>query len=736
MKTVTKVKSHFLILAFLLTALLNSLHAAPSTNSSAAVFDDGDRVVFAGDSITHAGWWQVYIADYYLTRFPDRKIVFSNAGIAGDTAGGVLARFDRDVLRDQPNRAVVMLGMNDVGNNWFVAKPTSVQQTAWRNALNRYQQNMIRLLDAFAARNIPVTLVTPSPYDETAKLASASRPGKNEALGEASEFLKTIARERHLALVDFHGPMTRLNAKLQQIDSAATLTGPDRTHPRKPGYFVMAALFLQAQGAPATVASVSIRFPEKRIIRADNCLIADVRADGKSISFDYAPRALPFPVDPELKQAAAWTKFDESLNCEMLQIEGLLGGQYEVFIDGTNVGTFDAAELAKRINLALLDTPMRRAAEHLVELNHQRGGLEMQLRSLEWFGIQLDRFGIPRDDFTAIKARRAELIASPQAKPSMPFFEKQLDNYLKEKANEAAIRKEIADLTSAVESAHRTPQKYHIVVQPVGGLPDVETVIYKKAGDRELKLFVEKPANWKPKDHHPAIVFFHGGGWVQGSPNQFMKESEYFATRGMVCIRVEYRTIPKGDEGPPVVCCEDAKSAIRYVRSHAAELGIDPQHIVAAGASAGGHLAAFTALVPGVDDPADDLTVSCKPEALVLWNPVFNNGPGNYGYERMGDRYIEFSPAHHITSNAPPTSVFFGTQDQYVPRATAKAFQTGMERCGVRCKTIFYEGQKHGFFNEDPWLSKTLAAADQFLTSLGWLDNTAGKTAVSKAEWR
>ncbi len=257
-------------------------------------------------------------------------------------------------------------------------------------------------------------------------------------------------------------------------------------------------------------------------------------------------------------------------------------------------------------------------------------------------------------------------------------------------------------------------------------------LIYKQAEGCDLKLFVEKPAGWKPGGQRPAIVFFFGGGWVGGTPNQFLKESQYFARRGMVGIRVEYRTIPKGDPGPPMVCCEDAKSAMRYVRSHAVELGIDPRRIAAAGGSAGGHLAAFTGLVIGMDDPHDDLAVSCKPEALVLWNPVFNNGPGNYGYERLGGRYREFSPADNITSNAPPAIVFFGTQDKHVSVATAKAFQAEMEHCGVRCESNFYEGQAHGFFNKEPWLSKTLAAADQFLTSLGWLDKTTGKFISSK----
>ena len=248
-----------------------------------------------------------------------------------------------------------------------------------------------------------------------------------------------------------------------------------------------------------------------------------------------------------------------------------------------------------------------------------------------------------------------------------------------------------------------------------------ETLIYKKVENRELKLLVEKPKDWKVSDKRPAIVFYFGGGWVGGNPVQFEKQSQYLASRGMVGVRVEYRVIPKGDQGPPVMCCADAKSAMRYVRSHAAELGVDPQRIAAAGGSAGGHLAAFTGLVSGLDDPTDNLSVSPKPNAMVLFNPVFNNGPGHWGNGRVGERYKEFSPAHHITGDAPPTIVFLGDQDKLIPVSVLTEFEAGMKKAGVRCDAHVYSKAGHGFFNKDPHFTLTLIEADKFLTSLGWL---------------
>lgn len=248
-----------------------------------------------------------------------------------------------------------------------------------------------------------------------------------------------------------------------------------------------------------------------------------------------------------------------------------------------------------------------------------------------------------------------------------------------------------------------------------------EERVYKKVDGKELKLLVDKPPGWTAADKRPAIVFFFGGGWVGGTPKQFERHSAYFASRGMVGVRVEYRTIAKGDKGPPLLSCADAKSAIRHVRAHAVELGIDPARIAGSGGSAGGHLAAFTALVDGLDDPKDDLKVSCKPDALVLFNPVFNNGPGEWGHERVGKRYRDFSPAHHVKKGAPPTIVFLGEKDDLIPVKVAKDFQADMKKAGSRCDTHLYPGASHGFFNAAPYYEKTVIESDKFLTSLGWL---------------
>jgi acetyl esterase/lipase len=248
--------------------------------------------------------------------------------------------------------------------------------------------------------------------------------------------------------------------------------------------------------------------------------------------------------------------------------------------------------------------------------------------------------------------------------------------------------------------------------------PD-KIIPYKIVGDVTLSLHLFNPPDLKAGDARPAIVFFFGGGWVGGSPSQFYGQSRYLASRGMVCLSAEYR-VTRAHKTTPAECVKDGKSAIRWIRSHANELGIDPHRLAAGGGSAGGHVAAATGTVSGFNEDGEDTAVSCRPDALVLFNPVYDNGPKGYGHDRVKAYWREFSPMHNIDKDTPPTIVFFGTQDSLVPVATAEAYKARMEKVGARCDLHLYEGQAHGFFNKARYY-ETLLETDKFLASLGFL---------------
>lgn len=250
-----------------------------------------------------------------------------------------------------------------------------------------------------------------------------------------------------------------------------------------------------------------------------------------------------------------------------------------------------------------------------------------------------------------------------------------------------------------------------------------EKIMYKQVGSTKLFIKVYRPETISKTNKLPAMVFFYGGGWNSGSIEQFESHAKFFSQRGMICFLVDYR-VKDRNKTSPFESLKDAKSAIRFIREHAVTFNIDTSKIVAAGGSAGGHLAAAAALIDDYNDNSDNKSISCKPNVLVLFNPVIDNGPGGDGYERIGDNYKNFSPLHNIKNGAPPTIIFLGTNDNLIPVETAKYYQKVIEKVKSRCELYLYEGQGHGFFNYKnlEYYKKTVFETDKFLQSLGYID--------------
>jgi acetyl esterase/lipase len=250
-------------------------------------------------------------------------------------------------------------------------------------------------------------------------------------------------------------------------------------------------------------------------------------------------------------------------------------------------------------------------------------------------------------------------------------------------------------------------------------------ITYKEASGVELKLHLFAPEDWKPSDRRGAIVFFFGGGWIGGSPSQFYPHCRELADRGMVAMAADYR-VRSRDQTTPFECVKDGKSAIRYVREHAGELGIDPDRLAAGGGSAGGHVAASTGTLPDFDEPEADREISSKPNAMVLFNPVVDTSERGYGYDRLRERFKEISPLHHIDESTPPTIIFHGTGDTIVPFSNVKNFCERMKVEGNFCELMAFEGRPHGFFNygrgDNSDYESSLARMIHFLDQLGYLE--------------
>ncbi len=272
---------------------------------------------------------------------------------------------------------------------------------------------------------------------------------------------------------------------------------------------------------------------------------------------------------------------------------------------------------------------------------------------------------------------------------------------------------EEADAAAADAAAHIKPDRI---------------VPYKTVGAVTLGISIFNPPGHSAATPKPGIVFFHGGGFNIGAPSNFYAQAQYLASRGMVAISVEYR-IRTRHQTTQREAIMDAFSAMRWVRQHTTDLGLDPRRIAVAGGSAGGFLAAAVTTLSGLDEPGEDTTNSTRPNALILFNSMIDRGPGSRAFAKveaaMGDQWKTISPLHNLYPNFPPTIHFLGRADKNIPVASAEKMKAAIEKIGGRCDLHLYAGQEHGFFNygrgDNTHYRLTLIETDKFLTSLGWL---------------
>ena len=244
--------------------------------------------------------------------------------------------------------------------------------------------------------------------------------------------------------------------------------------------------------------------------------------------------------------------------------------------------------------------------------------------------------------------------------------------------------------------------------------------VYKQSAGVPQELEVYYPADWKPSGPKgPGVLFFHGGGWSGGDLSQFRTACSYLASRGLVAATANYRMLPKGEAlkqpaGENLrkrICVTDAKSAIRWMKQHAGELGLDPQRLIVGGGSAGGHISVLASINPGLDDPADPKGFDTSVAAYLLFNPAFS---------AMDSSDPEVDVLHHLTAAFPPAILFFGTKDPW--KTGSEAALRKLKSLGNSTSEMWIaESQNHGFYREQPWRDLTLSAADRFLVAHGFL---------------
>ncbi len=266
--------------------------------------------------------------------------------------------------------------------------------------------------------------------------------------------------------------------------------------------------------------------------------------------------------------------------------------------------------------------------------------------------------------------------------------------------------------------------------------PDLisETRVYKRAPSGDLHVDLFRPGAGHPEKNRPAIAFFHGGGWVFGRPAEFHEACRRYARLGFVTASFQYRLSINPDGSyphpdiTPVESVKDARSAVRWLRTHAAELGIDPGKIIVAGQSAGGQLAWSTALFDAINDANDDPTISPRPAALLIYSGT-SNMMEVWADMLMGARRSEIwsiSPYHNLKPDLPPALAFHGREDRMVPYFSVQLFATKTRELGNAFELVTLEGRDHylgegnekyaRYFDED-----ILDQTDAFLRRHGFL---------------
>ncbi len=423
----------------------NSKTTKKETDSNPFAFNKNSRVVFVGNSITHAGMFHNNIFLYHVTRFPNKNIYMFNCGVSGDVTWGVLDRMEEDILVNKPTHAVIMLGMNDVGRSWYGEKPTTNTDTLKhrKDVLRVYRENMEKIVNVFLEKNIKVILERPSIYDQTAILPAKNNYGVNDALGICATYVDSLAAKYNLPTVDYFGIMNKINTEMQKKDSSFTLTGQDRIHPGETGHFVMSYQFLKSEKAPKYVSEIVINSTKKSADKNTSCEVKSISKVKDGITFTVMENSLPFPVTENQKEGLQLVSFMNEFNVELLQIQKLSPkSKYQLKIDNEIIGSFSGKQLDEGINLAeYKNTPQYKQSLKVLEVLQKLWVTEGKLRGMKFIEYLEPYKKIKnKDNFVEVEAFMDSAFTALGY--TNPYYKSQLNKFLKNKPKEKEYKKE------------------------------------------------------------------------------------------------------------------------------------------------------------------------------------------------------------------------------------------------------------------------------------------------------
>ena len=359
------------IILILLSVLLSfSIFAGDfKKTSSSMILEDGDTVVFIGNSITHQCLYTQYIEDYFYTRYPGKRIVFHNAGVSGDLAADVLRRFDEDVVLFHPKYTSVLIGMND-----------GKYQSFNHEIFNTYKKDMSLLLDKLDTLGTIPILITPTMYDLRPALMgnnwieseTADTIHYNATMAFFGAWVLQTANKRGLGFVNMYEPLNRITRQNRKENPKFTLI-EDSVHPGPDGQMVMALAFLRDVEADQIVSTIHLAMYNENWKVLDTVNGKLEKLSDHQIRFRFTSEKLPWVVPEEAVQGYKLTDAGHKMSREIIRVTGLKPGKYILKIDKKTVGTYSYLQLSQGVGLQENSlTPQYQQALKIAILNKKR----------------------------------------------------------------------------------------------------------------------------------------------------------------------------------------------------------------------------------------------------------------------------------------------------------------------------------------------------------------------------
>jgi acetyl esterase len=252
---------------------------------------------------------------------------------------------------------------------------------------------------------------------------------------------------------------------------------------------------------------------------------------------------------------------------------------------------------------------------------------------------------------------------------------------------------------------------------PVGaadGVRITRDVTYRSVDGEDVALDVYQPA--KKGKERPAVVLIHGGGWRAGDKQVLAEQGNQLAERGFVAFSVNYRLAPAH---PYPAAVDDVEAAVKWVRTHAKDYGVDRERIGALGSSAGAHLTGLLATVG-----SGSLAKGHRVAAAVSWSGPMDLGSiaagptvqafVGCGADACGDRYAEASPITHVDKTDAPMLIVNSTME-LVPQAQADSMKSALDARGVANEAIILPGRAHARAYANRVWGQTVAFLENYL---------------------